>query len=333
MKKLIATALVLSSLIYSGCFFQQKNHEDTRFLMDTIVTITTTGNEEKVLKEATDQAFTLFQTIANQTDPYEEQGPEDLYAINEAAGKGPHRASPYLMDILTQTTPLHNASLDVTLGPVIQVWNRHRAAKTVPTEQEIKEALAKTGAKKYTLSTKDNTLTLAPEARLDLGAVAKGYAVEQTARLLSRNKAVKTALINAGGNIKVLGTKADGKPWRIGVQDPRDPQKLLGTLSVKDGTAIATSGDYQRYYEVDGKRYHHVLDPATGWPAWHARSVTVVTRNAFWADYYSTLLFVLPWEKAMDVVEKDTHLEMIYVDAEGTLHVSSGLKDKFTPEK
>lgn len=333
MKKLIATALVLSSLIYSGCFFQQKNHEDTRFLMDTIVTITTTGDQEKALKEATDEAFTLFQTIANQTDPYQEQGPEDLYAVNKAAGKGPHKASPYLMDILAQTTPLHNASLDVTLGPVIRVWNKHREAKTVPTGDEIKQALAKCGAKKYTLSTVDDTLTLEKDAALDLGAVAKGYAVEQAARLLSRDKAVKTALINAGGNIKVLGTKADGKPWRIGVQDPRDPQKLLGTLAVGDGTAIATSGDYQRYYEVAGKRYHHVLDPATGWPAWRARSVTVVTRSAFWADYYSTLLFVLPWEKAMDLVEKDPHLEMIYVDAEGALHVSSGLKERFTPEK
>ena len=333
MKKLITLVLVLSSLIYSGCFFQPKNHEDTRFMMDTIVTITTTGQDEQKLKDATDQAFTLFQTIANQTDTYQAQGPEDLYAINEAAGKGPHKASPYLMDILKQITPLNNPSLDVTLGPVIRVWNTHREAKTVPAQKEIKEALAKCGLKKYTLSTTEGTVTLAPDAQLDLGAVAKAYAVEQAAQLLARDKAVKTALVNAGGNIKVIGTKADGKPWRIGVQDPRNQEKLLGTLSVKDGTAIATSGDYQRYYEVDGVRYHHVLDPATGWPVTHARSVTVITGSAFWADYYSTLLFVLPWKKAMELVEQNDQLEMVYVDEGGTLHVSSGLKDTFTPEK
>lgn len=302
-------------------------------MMDTIVTITTTGQNEKKLTEATDKALALFQTIANQTDPYTAQGPEDLYALNEAAGKGPHKVSPYLLDILTQITPLQNAPLDVTLGPVIRVWNRHREARTVPSREEIKQALAKCGLKKYTLSTAEGTVTLAPETQLDLGAVAKGYAVEQAARLLAQEKDVKTALINAGGNIKVLGTKADGKPWRIGVQDPRNPQKLLGTLTVGDGTAIATSGDYQRYYEVSGRRYHHVLDPATGWPAWHCRSVTVVTPSAFWADYYSTLLFVLPWEKAMELVEKDSRLEMVYVDGDGAMHVSSGLKDKFTPEK
>ena len=92
-------------------------------MMDTIVTITTTGDSKTQLQDATARAFTLFQTIANETDPYTAQGPQDLYAINQAAGKGPQKASPYLLDILQQIAPLHNAPLDVTLGPVIQVWN------------------------------------------------------------------------------------------------------------------------------------------------------------------------------------------------------------------
>lgn len=332
MKKLLASLLVFSSLTCAGCFFQPEKQEDTRFMMDTIVTITTTGNSKKDLTDATNDAMSLFQTIATQTDPYAEQGPEDLYAINQAAGQGPHKASPYLMDILSQVQPLQDRDLDLTLGPVIQVWNRHKEDKTVPTEAEIAQALAKCGPEKYTLDVAKNTVTLAHGAQLDLGAVAKGYAVEQTAELLRRDKRVKTALINAGGNIKVLGTKEDGSPWKIGVQNPRNPQKVLGTLAVKDGTAIATSGDYQRYYEVDGKRYHHILDPRTGWPAWNARSVTVVTHSAFWADYYSTLLFVLPWQKAMDLVEQNPDLEMLYVEEDGTIHLSSGLKTIYTPE-
>lgn len=302
-------------------------------MMDTIVTITTTGNNTDGLKAATNDAFHLFQTIANQTDPYTQQGPEDLYAVNQSAGQGPHKASPYLMDILSQVRPMGNRDLDLTLGPVIQVWNAHKETKTVPSEGEIAQALAKTGPEKYTVDTAANTVTLAPGTQLDLGAVAKGYAVEQAADLLSRDKRVKTALINAGGNIKVLGTKEDGSPWKIGVQDSRNPQKIIGTLAVKDGTAIATSGDYQRYYEVDGKRYHHILDPRTGWPAWHARSVTVVTRSAFWADYYSTLLFVLPEDQAMALVENNPNLEMLYVDLDGNTYLSSGLKDIYTPEK
>ena len=333
MKKLLASLLVFSSLTCAGCFFQTEKQEDTRFMMDTIVTITTTGNNTDGLKAATNDAFQLFQTIANQTDPYTKQGPEDLYAVNQSAGQGPHKASPYLMDILSQVRPMGNRDLDLTLGPVIQVWNAHKETKTVPSEGEIAQALAKTGPEKYTVDTAANTVTLAPGTQLDLGAVAKGYAVEQAADLLSRDKRVKTALINAGGNIKVLGTKEDGSPWKIGVQDPRNPQKIIGTLAVKDGTAIATSGDYQRYYEVDGKRYHHILDPRTGWPAWHARSVTVVTRSAFWADYYSTMLFVLPEDQAMALVENNPNLEMLYVDLDGNTYLSSGLKDIYTPEK
>ena len=228
MKKLLASLLVFSSLTCAGCFFQTEKHEDTRFMMDTIVTITTTGDSKKDLTDATNDALQLFQTIANQTDPYTEQGPEDLYAVNQSAGKGPHKASPYLMDILSQVQPMGNRDLDLTLGPVIQVWNAHKEAKTVPSQEEVAQALAKPGPEKYTVDTAANTVTLAPGAQLDLGAVAKGYAVEQTADLLSRDKRIKTALINAGGNIKVLGTKEDGSPWKIGIQDPRNPQKILG---------------------------------------------------------------------------------------------------------
>ena len=302
-------------------------------MMDTIVTITTTGDSKTQLQDATARAFTLFQTIANETDPYTAQGPQDLYAINQAAGKGPQKASPYLLDILQQIAPLHNAPLDVTLGPVIQVWNQHRDSKTVPTAEEIHQALAKCGPDKYTVSQENGTITLANGAQLDLGAVAKGYAVEQTANQLAKEPGIQTALVNAGGNIKIIGNKPDGKPWKIGIQDPRNAQKVLGTLLVPAGTAIATSGDYQRYYEVDGVRYHHILDPGTGWPSRFCRSVTVGTHSAFWADYYSTLLFGLPWQQALDLVEKDPELEMVYVDSEGTLHVSSGLAKIFTPGK
>lgn len=154
-------------------------------------------------------------------------------------------------------------------------------------------------------------------------------AVEEAAKVLQKEGGFQTALINAGGNIKVLGEKPDHKPWRIGIQDPKDPEKVLGTLSVPPGTAIATSGDYQRYYEVSGVRYHHILNPQTGWPSRNAHSVTVVTQSAFWADFYSTLLFVMTPKDAMTLVENNPSLEMVYQDLDGTLHISSGLKDLF----
>jgi thiamine biosynthesis lipoprotein len=323
--------LLLSSLLLQGCFFQEKNHEDTRFVMDTIVSIQTTGKDEKALTEATNKAFTLFQTIADETDSYTAQGDDMLFAINSRAGQGPQKAAPHLYNLLKTLQPLHHEdAISLTLGPAISLWNRHKEAGTVPTKDEVAAALDASKKGHYELSDDQKTLTLDAGTQLDLGAVAKGYAVEQVSQELAKDKNITSALINAGGNIKVIGKKPDGKPWRIGVQDPVDAEKLLGTLTVPSGTAIATSGDYQRYYEVNGVRYHHILDPKTGWPARRAHAVTVVTKSATMSDYYSTMLFVMTPEAAMKFVEATPDLEMIYVAADGTITVSSGLKDTFS---
>ena len=168
---------------------------------------------------------------------------------------------------------------------------------------------------------------------MDLGAVAKGYGVEAAANELKKHPEVEAALVNGGGNIKVIGTKKDGKPWRIGIQDPRDNQKLLGTLALTANMAVATSGDYQRYYEVNGVRYHHIIDPATGFPARGTISATAVTTSAYVADYYSTLLFVLPKEEAIKLVESTDDLEAVIKDDQGNIYISPGLKDKFSLAK
>ena len=168
-----------------------------------------------------------------------------------------------------------------------------------------------------------------PGTQIDLGAVAKGYAVEEAAKVLQKEGGFQTALINAGGNIKVLGEKPDHKPWRIGIQDPKDPEKVLGTLSVPPGTAIATSGDYQRYYEVSGVRYHHILNPQTAGPAAMPIPLQSLLNRPFGPDFYSTLLFVMTPKDAMALVENNPSLEMVYQDLDGMLHISSGLKDLF----
>ena len=325
--------ILLSSLFLQGCFFQDQNstihHEDTRFMMDTIVTIETTGKSEDTLKSTTDKAFAAFQEIADETDSYAPHGPKDLYAINEKAGTVPQKAAPHLLAILKSAASHPHQELSLTLGPVIKIWNDNREKKTVPSRAEIADALTLTKGSRVRIDETTGTLTLMPGTQIDLGAVAKGYAVEEAAKVLQKEGGFQTALINAGGNIKVLGEKPDHKPWRIGIQDPKDPEKVLGTLSVPPGTAIATSGDYQRYYEVSGVRYHHILNPQTGWPSRNAHSVTVVTQSACWADFYSTLLFVMTPKDAMTLVENNPSLEMVYQDLDGTLHISSGLKDLF----
>lgn len=332
MNKLIFTVLIISSLLTTGCFFKQQSYSDTRFLMDTIITISTNGKDLETLKTTTQEAFMAFKDVADETNPYENQKPNDLYTLNLHNGQGPFIVGDHLYKLLHMDKEQPYDALDLSLGPVIALWRTHGDNKTVPSPEEIQNALNKCGRDKFSLDTTNHTVTLSSGSKLDLGSIAKGYAVDYAASVITKNKKVTSALINAGGNIKVLGTKEDGQPWRIGIQDPRNPQKNLGVLTLKNGQAVATSGDYQRYYEVNGVRYCHILDPATGEPARNATSITVVSSSALTADFFSTLLFVLPHEKAVEIVESTPQIEAVIVNTQGEIYVSPGLIKVFTKE-
>lgn len=333
MLKFFTSVLLISSLFLTGCFFQQKEVSDTRFMMDTVISISATGDSEKTLEQAISAAFNAFKSVADATDPYASHLPQDLFALNKHAGQGPTKVNPILFTLLEETQKLAHPEINLTLGNIISLWQAHSKAQTVPTPEEVKTALALSLSGSLTLNKVDATVTLAPKQQVDLGAVAKGYGVDAAAKVLRTNKAVTSALINAGGNIMVIGTKKDGKPWKIGIQNPRDNQKLLGTLELKPNMAIATSGDYQRYYEVKGVRYHHIIDASTGYPAQGTISATAVASSGFLSDYYSTLLFVLPFDRAKKIVETTAGLEAIIQSAKGELYISPGLKNIFTLAK
>jgi len=332
MKKLLICLLILSSLSTTGCFFKQQSYNDTRFLMDTIITISATGKDQASIKAATDEAFTAFNDVADETDRYASHKDDDLYALNQHSGKGAFTVGDHLYKLVRMGKEEPYSAIEISLGPIIDLWRTHGEDKTVPTAAEIKTALAKCGRDKFTLDAANHTVSLAAGSSLDLGAIAKGYAVDYAASVITKNKAVTSALINAGGNIKVIGTKEDGSPWRIGIQDPRDAQKILGVLALQNGQAIATSGDYQRYYEVNGVRYCHIIDPATGAPARNSISATAVSTSALTADFFSTLLFILPHDEAIAVVENTPQLEAIIVNPQGEIYVSPGLQKTFTKE-
>ena len=332
MKKLLIYLLIVSSLLTTGCFFKQQSYNDTRFLMDTIISISTTGKDQASLKSATDEAFIAFNDVADETDRYASHAPNDLFALNHHNGQGAFTVGDHLYKLINMGKEEPCSAIEISLGPIIDLWRAHGDNKTVPTDEEIKTALAKCGRDKFTLDKTNHTVSLASGSTLDLGAIAKGYAVDYAASVITKNKAVTSALINAGGNIKVIGTKEDGSPWRIGIQDPRNPQKILGVLALQNGQAIATSGDYQRYYEVNGVRYCHIIDPATGAPARNSISATAVSTSALTADFFSTLLFILPHDEAVAVVENTPQLEAIIVNPQGEIYVSPGLQKTFTKE-
>ncbi|MGL5205924.1 MAG: FAD:protein FMN transferase [Acidaminococcaceae bacterium] len=328
MKNLCVFLLILSSLLNAGCFSQPKPYKDTRFIMDTTISIEATGKNTEQVKIAVTNAFQAFQEIADETDRYKDNSSKGLYQLNAHAGLGPFPVGPHLLRLVDMAHQQTFREFDITLGPLIDVWRKHSSDKTVPGKQEIDAALSLTGQDKFSVASDKQSITLQAGAALDLGAIAKGYAVDVAAEILAKDENVSFALVNAGGNIKTVGTKADGKPWRIALQDPRRSDAYLGVINLKAGEAVATSGDYQRYYEIDGIRYHHILDPHTGMPSRNAISVTIVAASAFMTDYYSTLLFVLPHEKVLEVLAVHPEIAAIVVKSDGETYVSPSLQSR-----
>ena len=202
----------------------------------------------------------------------------------------------------------------------------------MPNAAAVKEALSHSGRGKISYDAKTGTAVRNDSAAIiDLGAVAKGYAVDAAAQTLAESQNISAALVNGGGNIKVVGQKPDGKPWVIAVQHPRRENKVLGTITLQPGQAAATSGDYQRYYEAERQRWHHLLSPQNGCPVNLHQSVTVIAPTALEADYNSTLLFLKDDVAIKTYLNAHTELAAVIVNHDGSLWVSPNLQQIWRP--
>lgn len=332
MKKIILIGLIIVMSCYAGCGKQLQQVQDTQISMDTAITVSLTGNDTKLLQDDLQQVFGLWQTISEETDRFNGTVPNGVTMLNKRQGTGPFVLGDHVFRLVQLAKNQPYRQFDITLAPVADVWQRHKESKTVPTPNEVKSALDLCGPQVYSLDVAQHSITLRPGSALDLGAIAKGYAVDEAYKLLKTKKEVKTALINAGGNIRVLGSKGAQEPWKIGVQYPRKAQELMGTITLEPGQAVATSGDYQRYYEIDGVRYHHILDATTGYPCHYMQAVTVLAPVAVTADFFSTLLFTMPVEEALKLVEETPGLAAVLVDAQGQIRVSSKMEQCFVQQ-
>lgn len=222
---------------------------------------------------------------------------------------------------------LSGGAFDITFAAVGHLYDLRNRVK--PTTQQVAAVLPAIGYHHLQLDADHRKLRFThPRTRIDLGGIAKGYAVDNAAAALRRH-GIHSALIMAGGDTTVLGSK-NGKAWRIGIRDPRNPDAMVGALPVVDA-AVSTSGDYERFFIENGVRYHHILDPKTGHSAKACRSVTIVGPNATTTDALSTTVFVLGPEKGMALVEQLPEIEAVIIDAQGQQHISSGLAGAATP--
>ena len=318
------TALVsLLLLPLTGCGASQEVTREC-FAMDTVMTLSAYGDHaEEALTDVETELYRL----------------DRLFSISSSAGdiarlnrSGSATVSDETSKLLKRALTLcqeTDGALDVTLYPLSQLWGFYSGDFQVPTSAQRQTALQTVGWQHCHLD--GTSVTLDKGTQLDLGAIAKGYASYRAAQLLT-DAGVTSANLSLGGNVHVLGTKPDGSNWKVAIADPNDTSSYAGILQVQD-TAVVTSGGYQRFFEQNGKVYHHILDPSTGAPAQSGLlSATVISQDDVLADALSTALFVMGPDKATTYWQTSNEsFEMVLITEDNRILCSEGIADAFTP--
>jgi FAD:protein FMN transferase len=327
----IVGVAVFGTWILGGGFFwnRQVLSEATEFLMDTSVAVKVYAGSRKEGAKIIDAAFAEARRIEQIMEP--QAGDGELARLNGEDGLGPYRVSGDLAKVLSaalEASSGTDGAFDPTIGPVKWLW-RFDEEGGLPPHELIAEAMSMVDAKRVELSGDSLRLTV-PDVKLDLGGAAKGYVVDRMIDVL-RDGGAEAALVNAGGDIRSFGMKPGEKRWVIGVRHPRLSRTLV--MESMALNAVATSGDYERYLMVDGVRYHHILDPRTGYPAHDCISVTVWARNAMHADVLATAVFVMGPERGLAYAERADNVEaLIFYERDGALEaaLTSGVEGKIT---
>ena len=326
MKKLCILLLLFLflSVGFSGCRGSVSLADTTFFSMDTVITLRLPQDTASNVKNACIDEVQRLDALFSRT------APDSMTARFHHAETSLEVSDEYrtVLEKALSVSAATGGAFDPTLAPLTELWNITGEAPEIPSSAAVEAALAETGFER--LSVDGNTVTKAfPALSLDLGGCAKGYACEQAVRLLL-NDGVPYGIVSFGGNIGVFGEKPDGKPWRVGVRDPDSADGVAGYLSMESGF-LSISGDYERYFEQDGVRYHHIFDRETGYPARSGiRSAAVWAEDGCIADALSTAVFVMGWEKTLSLYESGTFsFEALLYCGDGTTHLTPGLSARY----
>lgn len=335
MKRFFAISLAVI-LLLSGCSPAPRQYTATYFtLFDTVTTIMGSAASEDVFRQEAQKIYEQLERYHQLFDIYNEyEGMNNLKTVNDNAGIAPVIVDPeiiLLLQICKVYYDISDGKVNAAMGSVLRLWHEARTQglqdpenAALPDANALVQAAEHTDFDKVIIDTQANTVYITdPEMSIDVGAIAKGWAAQYAALF-----APEGMLISIGGNVCVTGPKrADGTPWIVGIQDPDDSNAYLHTFALQTpGYAVATSGDYQRTYTVNGNAYHHIIDPANQMPPKLWRSVTVVCYGSSWADALSTALFLLPLEEGQALAEQ-YHADAFWLDAEGNEFMTPGFRD------
>lgn len=324
----VSSVLALLAVVLLSLKKPQKTVLYGRILMGTAVEITLKQDNPRAVEAA-------FKEIERLEKVFSSYIPDsEISRISKGAGKEGIKVSAEVVEVVLaglKVSRLSKGAFDPTVGVLFGkegVWDFSGEKNNVPKRKEILRLLRLVDYRDVIVNKDTSIVGLKKRGmRLDLGGVAKGYIVGRAMEVLKKH-GIEWAIIRAGGDMMVYSSKGNAPPFTIGIQHPRKEGELLGKIRVAN-RAVATSGDYERSFIKDGIRYHHIIDPKTGYPADKCRSVTVVSEDPTLADALSTAAFVMGPEKGMELIERLAGVEGIIVDREGGVGVSSGLKAHF----
>lgn len=344
-KRHLICLLAVFCLLFSGCTAQgaapevaqaQKFSATFYDAFDTVISLIGYAPDQQTFDRAFSQVQSMYMRYHQVYDGYNAyEGVNNLYFVNHSAGQGPVAAEPELIELLLYMKDLQPRLLgrvNVAMGAVLACWHDYRTAGTaVPAIEQLQALAEHIDFDSVLIDAENGTVQFSdPLLSLDLGAVAKGYATEKIAAWLLTSE-MPSYIISAGGNVRCGLPPLDGRArWGIGIQNPDDAlfttaNTLKDVLYYAD-MSVVSSGDYQRYYVVDGARYHHIIDPDTLYPSAFMRQVTVVTRDSGYADALSTALFLLPYEEGRAFVDSLPDVEAYWVLNDGSVQFTDGLR-------
>jgi FAD:protein FMN transferase len=295
---------------------------DQQAIMGTVVRVELWSEEQKAGTAAIAAVMEEMRRIDRTMSTYKDDS--DISLINRTAAQRPVAISNELLELIErslQMSELTGGAFDITYASAGYLYDFRRKIK--PSEEALAKALPAINYHHILLDRTHSTIKFSQAGvRIDLGGIAKGHAVDRCIALLQAH-GIKQAIVSAGGDSRIIGDHR-GRPWIVGIRDPRQEGKVVAALPLSDA-AVSTSGDYERYFEANGVRYHHIINPTNGRPVNGVRSVTVIGSDSTTMDALSTSVFVLGVKKGMALVERLNDVEAVIVDANGKMHYSTGL--------
>jgi len=294
-------------------------------LMGSGFDITIVSSNEELGYIHIDEAVAEITRIERMISSWDENS--ETFAINKNAGIKPVKVSSELFKLIARSkkiSELTDGAFDISYSSMDKIWKFDGSMKKMPSKEEIKKSIRKVGYEKIILNSKNQTVFLKQKGmKISFGAIGKGYAAEKAKELLVA-KQVRAGIINASGDLTTWGTKLNGDNWLIGIANPLSKEKIFSWLPVVE-SSVATSGNYEKYVVLEGKKYTHIIDPRTGYPASGINSVSIFAKSAELCDALATAVFIMGKDAGISLIEQLGGTEVILIDSENKIHKSDGI--------